>query len=139
MFLQKLEDLWYDFRYYIWRTWFYLFSKRAIKVGEVYWDCAYHPVLCTESDGEDVAGISLFDGSGPRSCSIYNCGATKLNSDQVQFLIKKREMVLEAERKFHDSETFNANSYEAFRIEVFDSGLFGWIKYKDGKPEKKNN
>ena len=62
-----------------------------IKPGQYYEDCDYHPVLCTESDNVDVAGISLLDGSSPRSCSIRHCGVRKLRLEQT---IELREVWL---------------------------------------------
>lgn len=53
-------------------------SSETIFVGDIYEDCAYHPVLCTEADGDDIAGISLVDGS-LRSCSIIHCGVLRLS------------------------------------------------------------
>jgi hypothetical protein len=80
---------------------------QKVKVGDIYWDCAYHPVLCTESCrvknrrlfsyNHDVAGVSLFDGSRPRSCSIEHCGVIALNADQVAWLIEFRDDWLAAE------------------------------------------
>lgn len=51
-----------------------------IEVGDIYEDCAYHPVLCTLADyeGDELAGISLIDGSSPRSCSPTHCGPMRL-------------------------------------------------------------
>ena len=44
--------------------------------GGLYEDCAYHPCLCIGVNEEELGltGISLIDGSIPRSCSIENCG-----------------------------------------------------------------
>lgn len=50
-----------------------------IKIGDIYQDCAYHPVLCTSSCGDDIEGISLIDGSWPRCCSIRNCAPRKIS------------------------------------------------------------
>lgn len=58
-----------------------------INVGDIYEDCAYHPVRCTFSDGEDVKGISMVDGSSPRTCSIRHCGVTKLTEDEANKLL----------------------------------------------------
>lgn len=60
-----------------------------IKPGDIYQDCAYHPVLCTKSDGDAVEGISLIDGTSPRSCSISSCGI-KLITLRTALRIKKR-------------------------------------------------
>ena len=55
-----------------------------IKLGSIYEDCAYHPVLCTyRSDEEDeLQGISLLDGQ-TRSCSIRHCGPEPLSLAQA--------------------------------------------------------
>ena len=59
-----------------------------IQVEDIYEDCAYHPVLCTyASDEEDeLRGISLIDGSGPRSCSLRNCAPEMLTLDQAVWI-----------------------------------------------------
>lgn len=49
-----------------------------IKVGDIYEDCNYHPCLCTISKGDYLEGISLIDGSSPRSCSIIHCAPRKI-------------------------------------------------------------
>jgi hypothetical protein len=56
-----------------------------IGVGDIYEDCAYHPVLCTLADyeGDELAGISLIDGSSPRSCSPTHCGPVRLTVDEA--------------------------------------------------------
>lgn len=71
-----------------------------INLGEVYEDCAYHPVYCTEADKWDVAGISLFDGSGPRSCSIRHCAPRLMSKKEVILRVKYREDWLKAQAKF---------------------------------------
>jgi len=47
-------------------------------VGQFYEDCSFHPCLCTHIDGDDIDGISLIDGSAPRSCSLAHCGPIAL-------------------------------------------------------------
>lgn len=56
---------------------------KAIKVGDIYIDCSYHPVLCTLSEGDDIEGISLIDGSAPRCCSRSHCSPQKINISQA--------------------------------------------------------
>jgi hypothetical protein len=51
--------------------------------GDLYEDCSFHPVLCTHNDGETLNGISLIDGSGPRSCDLRYCGVIKLEISDV--------------------------------------------------------
>jgi hypothetical protein len=55
-----------------------------IKVGDLYEDCGYHPVLCTHVDEDDdgLTGISLID-AGSRSCSANFCGVVPLTIEQV--------------------------------------------------------
>ena len=55
-----------------------MFGKKKIKVGDIYLSCDYHPVFCTESDGDDLWGISLVDGHSPCGCSVENCGPKKM-------------------------------------------------------------
>jgi hypothetical protein len=52
-------------------------------VGDNYEDCAYHPCLCTGAADEELSGISLIDGSSPRSCSVAHCGPEPLTVDQA--------------------------------------------------------
>ncbi len=51
--------------------------------GDIYEDCAFHPVLCVRVDGDEISGISLVDGSFPRSCSLSHCGVRKLTVQQA--------------------------------------------------------
>lgn len=68
--------------------------KTRIKVGDIFLDCDNHPVFCTEVDGDDVAGISLIDGSHPRSCSITHCAVTKLKLKKAVELRDVWDLVL---------------------------------------------
>ena len=60
-------------------------KKVRFKPGDIYEDCHYHPCLCTAvSYREDcIHGISLIDGSAPRSCSLRYCGVIKLTPAQA--------------------------------------------------------
>jgi hypothetical protein len=58
-------------------------EELPILPGDVYEDCAFHPVLCIGADGDEFWGISLVDGSYPRSCSVANCGVRKLTVQQA--------------------------------------------------------
>ena len=51
---------------------------------------AYHPCLCTSVDYEndEINGISLINGSTPRSCSLMHCGIRKLSLEEA-ILLKK--------------------------------------------------
>ncbi len=55
----------------------------AIKPGDIYEDCAFQPILCTYSEGGQLSGISLIDGSYPRWCDIGGCGPVKLSIADV--------------------------------------------------------
>jgi hypothetical protein len=68
--------------------------RRKIRVGDIYEDCAYHPVLCLESQGDDIAGISLLDYSEPRSCSIKHCGVFVMTPEQVAESLRDKERIL---------------------------------------------
>jgi len=50
-------------------------------VGLIYEDCFFHPVLCTylSVEEDEMRGISLIDGSGPRGCSLLHCGPVPLS------------------------------------------------------------
>jgi hypothetical protein len=66
--------------------------------GDIYEDCAFHPVLCTHVDGDHLSGISLIDASGPRGCSLNHCGVIKLSiadviaarSDWHAYLVRRK-------------------------------------------------
>ena len=42
-------------------------SNQIICPGDIYEDSAFHPCLCIEANKDDIWGISLIDGSYPRS------------------------------------------------------------------------
>ena len=53
-------------------------TSDRIEPGDIYEDCAFHPVWCTWVDEDEIRGISLLDGTEPRSCSLAHCGPIKL-------------------------------------------------------------
>lgn len=55
----------------------------TITVGGIYEDCNFHPCLCTQIEGDEIQGISLIDGSAPRSCSLAYCGPTALTVSEA--------------------------------------------------------
>lgn len=56
----------------------------TIKLGDIYEDCSFHPCLCVEVDGQGgISGISLVDGSFPRSCELQYCGVRKLTLEEA--------------------------------------------------------
>ncbi len=60
-------------------------SYSQIKPGSFYEDCGFHPCVCTRVNPEDdeIQGISLVDGSYPRSCSVKHCGVQLLSFDEA--------------------------------------------------------
>lgn len=65
--------------------------SRKFKVGDIYYDCAYHPCVCAVVNLKEdmLEGISLVDGCYPRCCSIMNCGPTKITMKQALFMKEK--------------------------------------------------
>ena len=61
-------------------------NPNGIQVGDIYEDCSFHPVLCTAVDevaGVVLSGISLIDGSFPRSCDALHCGPIRIRVEEV--------------------------------------------------------
>ncbi|MFC4611950.1 MULTISPECIES: hypothetical protein [Streptomyces] len=61
-------------------------NPAGIRVGDIYEDCSFHPVLCTEIDddgGVVLSGISLIDGSFPRSCDGHYCWPIRIPVEEV--------------------------------------------------------
>ena len=58
-----------------------------LRPGDIYEDCAYHPCVCVAvgvADEPDVViGISLVDGTYPRTCSIDHCGVRLLTPSEA--------------------------------------------------------
>jgi hypothetical protein len=54
-------------------------SPDLIKPGDIYEDSAFHPCLCVSVDVNEgiVWGISLIDGSHPRTCDLFLSGIRK--------------------------------------------------------------
>jgi hypothetical protein len=68
----------------------------TFKPGDYYEDCSYHPCLCIEVDKNDgIKGISLIDGSSPRSCDLNHCGVRKLSLAEVLLWKQKGPQNLE--------------------------------------------
>ncbi|MGW8951450.1 hypothetical protein [Streptomyces sp. NPDC055709] len=60
-------------------------------MGDIYEDCSFHPVLCTEVDddgGVVLSGISLIDASFPRSCDAQYCAPIRIPAEQVMAIMK---------------------------------------------------
>jgi hypothetical protein len=81
-------------------------ERHPFVVGGLYEDCAYHPCLCIEVDEAErgLIGISLMDGSLPRSCSIDHCGPEVITVHEAVLIrvnfdaFEKRRMTGVAER-----------------------------------------
>jgi hypothetical protein len=60
------------------------------RVGAVYEDCAFHPVLCTyvSEKNDEIQGISLVDGSEPRACSLSHCHPEPLSDSQAVWIMR---------------------------------------------------
>jgi hypothetical protein len=58
-------------------------SGKQIRVGDYFEDCAFHPCLCILVDGDQIEGISLVNGSGPRCCSAKHCGLRLLTFEEA--------------------------------------------------------
>jgi hypothetical protein len=60
-------------------------AELALSIGDIYEDCGCHPVLCIGISYEEdtVWGVSLIDGSQPRSCSLRHCGVRKLTIEEA--------------------------------------------------------
>ncbi|MFE2470071.1 hypothetical protein [Streptomyces mirabilis] len=61
-------------------------NPNDIQVGDIYEDCSFHPVLCTAVDevaGVVLSGVSLIDGTFPRSCDDLHCGPIRIRVEDV--------------------------------------------------------
>ncbi|MFE5537274.1 hypothetical protein [Streptomyces sp. NPDC056492] len=61
-------------------------NPAGIRVGDIYEDCSFHPVLCTEIDDDGwvvLSGVSLIDGTYPRSCDAQYCGPIRIPVEEV--------------------------------------------------------
>jgi hypothetical protein len=61
-------------------------NPAGIRVGDIYEDCSFHPVLCTEIDDDGavvLSGISLIDGTFPRSCDAQYCAPVRIPVEDV--------------------------------------------------------
>jgi hypothetical protein len=60
-------------------------AELKLAPGDLYEDCAFHPVVCVEVDYDldEISGVSMIDGSHPRSCSLRFCGVRKLTIEEA--------------------------------------------------------
>ena len=61
------------------------YQTLRLRVGDIYEDCFFHPVLCLGVDYQEdqIWGVSLIDGSQPRTCSLLQCGVRKLALEEA--------------------------------------------------------
>lgn len=95
------------------------FKRLAIKPGDIYESCSYHPVLCLGVDykNDEIWGVSLVDGSHPRACSLLHCGVKKLSPKQA-WHVKMTGPVNEEVRNSIKPEArwWNGTSLPSFRV-----------------------
>ncbi|WP_371616722.1 hypothetical protein [Streptomyces sp. NBC_00454] len=61
-------------------------NPAGIRVGDIYEDCSFHPVLCTDIEdncGLVLSGVSLIDGTHPRSCDARYCEPVLIRAQDV--------------------------------------------------------
>jgi hypothetical protein len=58
-------------------------SGNDIDIGEIYEDVFYHPCICIGCDEFQVWGISLVDGSYPRSVDVKVSAIRKLTPEEA--------------------------------------------------------
>jgi hypothetical protein len=58
-------------------------SAADIRPGEIYEDTFYHPCLCVKADETRVMGISLVDGSFPRTTDFRVTEVRKLTAEEA--------------------------------------------------------
>src|SRR2546421_12377138 len=77
------------------------FKQLAIKPGDIYESCSYHPVLCLGVDykSDEIWGVSLIDGTHPHNCSLVHCGVRKLTPRQAWELKMRGPLEVEARER----------------------------------------
>lgn len=80
-------------------------ETRPFRPGDIYEDCAFHPVLCVsvDYDEDSIRGISLIDGSHPHDCSLVHCGIRRLTPEEA-WAIRLRGPSSEADRESIDAD-----------------------------------
>ena len=51
--------------------------------GCIYEDCSYHPCVCIGVEDGAIWGVSLIDGSYPRTCDVGACGVRLLSPEEA--------------------------------------------------------
>ena len=60
-----------------------IYSSKDISPGEIYEDTFFHPCICLEINDFEIVGISLIDGSYPRTIDIPNSFPRKLTLEEA--------------------------------------------------------
>lgn len=60
-----------------------ILSSKDISPGEIYEDVFFHPCVCIEVNKYEIWGISLIDGSYPRTIDIHNSAPRKLTTEEA--------------------------------------------------------
>lgn len=98
------------------------FRVLRLEPGDLYEDCAYHPVLClgVNYKSDEIWGVSLVDGSYPRACSLLHCGVRKLTAREAWTIKMKgpgdrkaRERIAPDRRWWHRTATSPHADYRA--------------------------
>lgn len=58
-------------------------SGLDLEIGEIYEDVFYHPCVCIGRSDYEVWGISLVDGSYPRTVDVKVSGIQKLSPEEA--------------------------------------------------------
>lgn len=76
--------------------------NKRIRVGDMYMDCSYHPCIAAYASlkNDSFEGISIIDGSGPRSCSFRHCGITKITIEKAMFVRNNWEEFISPTKEF---------------------------------------
>lgn len=72
-----------------------------------YEDCFYHPCKITllDFENDNIEGVSLIDGTSPRSCSLLNCGVVFFTEDEA---VRRANCILEHgwDKYYEDYDSF---------------------------------
>lgn len=79
-----------------------------IKVGDIFENCRYYPVIATEVDGDDVTGVDLFSGR-ITFCSRRNCIVKVLSPKEVGIKLQLKSKWIKAYNAYQSG--FNSDVY----------------------------
>jgi hypothetical protein len=95
------------------------YERLSIKPGDIYESCSYHPVLClgVNYKQDEIWGVSLIDGSYPRSCSLLHCGVRKLSPKQAWQIKMTGPLDAEARETFKlEARWWRSSTLPEFRV-----------------------